>query len=325
MKKNLLGVLTLTLLLTGCGKIPKLENGQEVVAEIDGKSFAVEELYDDMKVTYGTTFLVNMIDNYIADKEIKTDDDAKAYAESELENLKYQYELYQMDFDDAMKQSGYENEDQLLDEIILQYKKDKVVENYVKKQIKDEEIEEYYNENIFGEITARHILIKPETTSEMTEEQIKEKEEEALNKAKDLIKQLNEGAKFEDLAKEHSADTGSASEGGLIKDFTKSGENSVVAEFWNAASELKDGKYTSEPVKSTFGYHIILRVSQNERPTLKDSKENILDTLAEKKLTDDQNLSVKTWVEIRNDYNLKIVDSDIKKVYDETIKSYEEK
>ena len=323
MKKKILSILTCTLLITGCGKIPKLENGQEVVAEIDGKSFSVEELYDDMKVSYGTSFLVNMIDNHIAEKEIETDDDAKVYAETELENLKYQYELYQMNFDDAMKQSGYESEDELLEEIILQYKKDKVVENYVKDGIKDEEIEEYYNENIFGEITARHILIKPETTSEMNDEEIKTKEEEALNKAKDLINELNEGANFEELAKEHSDDTGSATEGGLIKDFTKAGENSVVEEFWNASSELKDGEYTSEPVKSTYGYHIILRVSQKERPTLKDSKENILDTLAEKKLTEDQNLSVKTWVEIRKKYNLNIVDSELKKVYNETIENYE--
>ena len=117
------------LLLTGCGKIPKLENGEEVVAELDGKSFTANELYDDLKTSYGTTFLVNMIDNYIANEEIETDDSAREYAKNELENLKKQYELYQMDFDSAMKQAGYQTEDQLLDEIILQYKKDKVVKN----------------------------------------------------------------------------------------------------------------------------------------------------------------------------------------------------
>ena len=74
-----------------------------------------------------------------------------------------------------MKQAGYETEDQLLDEIILQYKKDKVVEKYAEEQITDEEVENYYNENIFGEITAKHILIKPETTSTMSDEEKKSK------------------------------------------------------------------------------------------------------------------------------------------------------
>lgn len=322
MKKKLLTIIACSLLLTGCGKIPKLENGEEVIAEIDGKSFTANELYNDLKNSSGTSFLVNMIDNHIANEEIETDDAAKEFAKTELENLKYQYELYQMDFETAMKQAGYESEDKLLEEIILQYKKDKVVENYAKEQIEDSEVQKYYDENIFGEITAKHILIKPETTSNMSDEEKKAKEEEALNYAKGLINQLNDGANFEDLAKEHSADTGSASEGGLIKDFTKVGENSVVPEFWNAAAELKDGEYTSEPVKSSFGYHIILRVSQNERPSLDDTKDDILTTLVENQLQADQNLSAKYWADIRKKYNLNIIDSDLKKVYDDTISSY---
>lgn len=323
MKKKLLSIIACTLLLTGCGKIPKLENGEEVIAELNGKSFTANDLYKDLKNSYGASLLVNMIDNHIAETEIETDDDAKEYAKTELENLKYQYELYQMDFEAALKQAGYESEDQLLDEIILQYKKDKVVENFAKEQINDDEVQKYYDENIFGEITARHILIKPETTSNMSDEEKKEKENEALNKAKDLINQLNDGANFEELAKEHSADEGSASEGGLIKDFTKVGETSVVEEFWNAANDLKDGEYTSEPVKSQFGYHIILKVSQNERPSLDDVKDNILTTLVENKLQEDKNLSAKYWADIRKKYNLNIIDSDIKKVYDDTVASYE--
>lgn len=323
MKKKLLSIIACTLLITGCGKIPKLENGEEVVAELDGKSFTANDLYEDLKTSYGTSNLVNMIDNFIANKEIETDDSAKEYAKTELENLKYQYELYQMDFDAALKQAGYESEDGLLDEIILQYKKDKVVENYAKEQISDEEVENYYNENIFGEITAKHILITPDTTNDMSDDDKKAKEEEALNKARDLINQLNDGANFDDLAKEHSDDTGSASEGGLIKDFTKAGENSVVEEFWNAANDLKDGEYTSEPVKSSFGYHIILKVSQNERPSLESTKDDILDTLVEKKLQNDGNLSAKYWAKIREKYNLNIIDSDIKQVYNDTIKNYE--
>lgn len=323
MKKNLLSVLACLFLITGCGTIPKLENGEEVVAEIDGKSFTADELYQDLKNSYGTSALVNMIDNEIAEKEIETNEDAKEYAQTELENLKYQYELYQMDFDAALKQANYESEDELLDEIILQYKKDKVVENYIKDQLTDEEIENYYNENIFGEMSAKHILIMPDVTSDMSDDEKAMKENEALSKAKELITKLNEGADFDTLAKENSEDQGSASQGGLISGFTKTGTNSVVAEFWDAAYNLKDGEYTSEPVKSTYGYHIILKVSQNERPSLEDSKDDILDTLAEQKLTADSNLSATAWAEIRKNYKLNIIDSDMKKIYDETIENYE--
>jgi foldase protein PrsA len=329
MKKLLLIGLT-AIILTGCKKIPKLENGQEVVARIDKKDFTAEELYQDIKKVYGTSNLVNMIDNYIANKEIKTDDIANEYAANQLANLKAQYELYGYDFESALKEAGYESEEDLLPEMVLQYKKDQVVLNYIKDTLEDEEIETYYNDNIFGPITAKHILITADVTDEMTEEEKSAKEEEALNKAKDIINQLGEvskeelDTKFNELVQEHSDDTGSVSANGLITDFTKIGENAVDEAFWDASYELKDNEYTTVPVKSAYGYHIILKVSAEERPTLKESKSTIKDLLATEKLGADSNLSVKLWAEIREKYNLEIFDTEIKYSYDETIKSYEE-
>jgi peptidyl-prolyl cis-trans isomerase C len=86
------------------------------------------------------------------------------------------------------------------------------------------------------EYRARHILV--------------EKEEDA----KALITQLKAGAKFEDLAKKNSKDTGSAENGGDL-DFAKA--ESYVPEFGSALTKLKKGELTEVPVKSQFGYHII--------------------------------------------------------------------
>ena len=86
------------------------------------------------------------------------------------------------------------------------------------------------------EYKARHILV--------------EKEDEA----KALIAQIKGGAKFEDLAKANSKDTGSAANGGDL-DFAK--PESYVPEFGGALTKLKKGEMTEVPVKSQFGYHII--------------------------------------------------------------------
>jgi peptidyl-prolyl cis-trans isomerase C len=86
------------------------------------------------------------------------------------------------------------------------------------------------------EYRARHILV--------------EKEEDA----KALIAQIKAGAKFEDLAKKNSKDTGSAENGGDL-DFAK--PESYVPEFGAALVKLKKGEMTDEPVKSQFGWHII--------------------------------------------------------------------
>lgn len=77
-----------------------------------------------------------------------------------------------------------------------------------------------------------------------------EKEDEA----KDLIKQIKGGAKFEDLAKKHSKDPGSGANGGDL-DFAKA--DAYVPEFSKAMTGLKKGEMTEAPVKSQFGFHII--------------------------------------------------------------------
>ena len=315
MKKKILmlslcGVLLLT---AGCTKIPKMQDGKEVVASIEGKEFATEDLYAEMKKQYGTTALVNMVDTYITDKEVETDQTAKDYANTQISYLKQQYGN---NFQTVLANAGYANEDALRDAIISDYKKNKVVEKYLKEHLSEDEIKDYYEKEIFGEMTAKHILIKPDTTDGATDEEKAAAETAAYDKAKDLINQLNNGADFDTLAKENSADTASAENGGLIADFTK---DEVVSEFWNATANLEDGKYTTEPVKSTYGYHIILRVSQKEKPSLDDVKEDIKKALTEKKMSSDSNITQKTWAQIRKDYNLNIVDTDIKAIYDQTI------
>lgn len=305
------------LIVTGCGYKAKLSNGKEVAASIEGKEITAEDLYNELKKQYGISTLINTIDGFIANKEIKTDADAKNYVDAQIKSLRAQYEQNGQDFATVLINAGYANENELKDVIMLDYKKNKVVKNYLKTTITDKQIDTYYKDEIFGAITVRHILIKPETTADMSTDEKEKAEEKALNEAKDLIKQLDKGAKFEDLAKKHSDDEGTASEGGLFADFTK---DSVVSEFWDASAKLKDGKYTSSPVKSAYGYHIILRVSQKNKPKLADVKDDIIDKLVSIKLKE-ENAADKAWVEIRKKYKLDIADTSLKSKYNTSIKT----
>lgn len=87
------------------------------------------------------------------------------------------------------------------------------------------------------QVSARHILVETE------------------DEAKDIIKQLDDGADFASLAEEYSTDKGSATQGGSLGYFTK---EQMVQEFSDAAFSTPVGSYTETPVKSQFGYHIIL-------------------------------------------------------------------
>ena len=142
-----------------------------------------------------------MVDEFILNKEYKTDEDAETYAESQLESYKSSYESYGMDFNEALKQANYDGEDDFKNSLILDYKKQTATEDYIKDNLKDSEIKDYYDKNIFGDIEVRHILISPNTNDDMTDKEKDEAEKKAKKEAEDIIKKLNEGEKFSNLPK----------------------------------------------------------------------------------------------------------------------------
>lgn len=332
-KKQSLSVITAVLLiLIGCvisacyfkfikyGKhSTKLQDGKEVVASIDGFSVTADDVYAELKGQYGVSVVINKIDDAIADQEIKDNKDAEEYANNQIKAIKAQYKQANLNFEEALAGSGYKDEETLKKAIISDYKKNIVLTNFIKDSLTDSEINKYYDENISGEMTVRHILVKPVVTDGMTEEEQKNAEEEAFQKASDLINQLNNGADFETLAKENSDDVGTASQGGLLANFTKTG---VVSEFYNASKELNDGEYTKEPVKTTYGYHVILKVSENEKPKLDSVIDDIKEKLASTKLQENQSLSVTGWDDIRKKHNISFNDSAIQDAYNKVMNQY---
>ena len=70
-----------------------------------------------------------------------------------------------------------------------------------------------------------------------------------------IIEELNNGGNFKELAKQYST-CSSKKRGGSLGEF---GRGQMVKEFEKAAFALQPGEYTKEPVKTQFGYHIILR------------------------------------------------------------------
>ena len=314
-------LLVVTIYLALSKQVPKLKDGSEVVASIKGYDITADDLYQELKKDNGTTAVTKLIDTYIADKEVEFKDEDEEYVDNVIEYYKQYAEYYGVSFEDFLKQyvgiSSIETEDEFREYVKADYKKSRAVVKYIGEQLTDEEIQDYYDENYSEKMSVKHILI--EANEDVTEE-------EALNEAKDLIKQLDEvkddsdklNDLFKDLAYNHSADSTYSSEG-LIENFTK---KDVVPEFWDASYNLKDGEYTSEPVKTEYGYHIILKVSSESQEKLEDIKDDVIKALAESKLSSDQTLQVTAWDELRNKYNLKINDSDIKTNYNNTIDSY---
>jgi peptidyl-prolyl cis-trans isomerase C len=111
------------------------------------------------------------------------------------------------------------------------------------------------NKSEFESASARHILIRFKGSPVQLKEGQKDlTEEEALAKVNDLKKQIDAGGDFAKLAKENSDDQGSGANGGDLGTFKR---GQMVPAFEKAAFEQPVGK-VGEPIKTQFGYHLIL-------------------------------------------------------------------
>lgn len=131
------------------------------------------------------------------------------------------------------------------------------------------------------EYKARHILVKSEA------------------EAKDIIAKLKTNSgQFDKLAKEKSEDAGSRNGGGELGWFDPHG---MVPEFGAAVAKLEKGKFTLEPVKTQYGYHVILLEDTRSQPipTIEQVKPQLSKQVQQqnmKKLIDD--LMSKAKIEI---------------------------
>ena len=300
--------------------IPTLKDGTQVIASIDGKKFTTENLYDKIKNVSGHNALIELIDEYIMNKEIKDTSDVESYADEQVKSLKANYGD---DWANFLAYYNFADDEALRNYFIKDTMRSDIAKDYIKKnEITDKEIKTYYDKEIEGALSVRYVLLQPINNDTMTSEEVKEEEKKAETRAKEVITKLKNGEKFEDLAKEYSDDSSTASNGGLYENILK---QDVVEEFWNAAKALKDGAYTTSPVKSSYGYFVILRISQGEKPSLEDSKDQILEAILKKQLEEDTSLINKIWVKIRESYNLDIVDTDLKDAYDKVVKDLNQK
>lgn len=316
----LIGALLLSLSVK---RIPKNSDGEEIIATLNGKKITANELYESLKESYGTDTLINLIDTYIADKEVTVTDEDEEYVQEVVDYYKEYAEYYGTDLATFLASyvglNGVETEEDFFDYVLADYKKTLAVQQFIGDKASEEELKEYYKENYSDSLTVKHILIEVDSEAEDQEAA----EQEAYDKAVSLIKKLNKADSddlndtFDELAENNSDDTATYSDGGLIEDFTK---NDVVEEFWDASYELEDGELTQEPIKTTYGYHIILKVSSTPVEEYKDIKDDVKAAYAESLLSNDSTLQVTAWDELRSQYKMSIKDDFIKALYKSTVK-----
>lgn len=300
-----------TLTLCGCGKIPTLSNGDEAVVTSDSGNISANELYEKIKNTYGRDVLIEMIDTMILEAKYDENDDEKEYIDEQIAQVKQSAEQNGVTFDYLLSYYGM-SEDDLTNNARLLYRRNLAVYEYLENELTDKEINNYYKDEVYGDINVKHIMIAPESLDGMTTSEKEKAEKGAEKKAKEIIKKLNNNEKWSDLVKEYSDDENTKDNDGNLGWFN-TGE--MQEDFEKKAFALKKGEYTKTPAKTSYGYHIILKVDEKEKPSLEKAKDTIKETLVTEKLNNDTTLYNKTLEKIRKDANLEIIDSELKKQY----------
>ena len=320
MKKKLLICLAVLGLTSGCGKVSTLPNGDDALVSFSNTNLGISagDLYSEVKGT-ALSKLIDMIDTKILlDKYPDKSSDADKYVNEQYDLIKNSFKDDKGKFDEeSLKEQiyayyGITDIDKFKDIIRLNYYRTEAVNDYAKKSVTDKQIQKYYDENVYGDISCKHILITPAVTDDMSDEDKTKADKEALQKAKDIIKKLKNGESFDDLAKEYSDDTSNKDKGGDLGYFNT---GDMLEEFEKAAFALKKGKYTTTPVKTKYGYHIILKTDEKEKPSLEDKKEEIINTLVSEAKSNDTALSINALVELRKEYGMNIEDDEMSKLY----------
>ena len=181
---------------------------------------------------------------------------------------------------------------------ILKKNKDQIMakywlNNFLENNTSEEKIQEFYtkyleNFKTFQEFNASHILVK--------------EEDEALQ----IIEKLKIKSEFSKLAKSYSIGPSKKNGGNL--GWFRSGQ--MVKEFEEAVLKLKKGKITKKPVKTKFGYHIIMLndIRDSQPKKINDIKQQIVKRIKQNSLS---NLEK----QLRKNKIIKI--SDFKKVVQE--------
>ena len=302
----------LVLTVTGCGKKAELDDNKTAVS-LKGIKITATDYYNEIKKS-NISKLVDMIDHQLFDEKYESNDEEDQAVEEQINQLKESYK------DDTTFQSviqqyfGVNSEDELEDMLRLEYKRNEAVEDYVADNLTDKEIQDYYDKNIIGDIKASHILITPDVDSDATDEEKEKAENKAKKEAERIIKKLDEGEDFAKLAEEYSDDEATAKNGGDLDYFNT---DDMDENFMDAVKKLDNDEYTKEPVKTQYGYHIILKVDQKEKPKLKEVKDSIKETLANNKLNNNSTLHYETLMDIREENNIKWNDDELEKQYNE--------
>lgn len=297
-------------------RIATLKDGTQPILTVNNTTYTADDLYNDMKDTYSINILINSLDKRILDEKYKEDNAMNDSVKKTAEYYYSMYEQYQnITKEQFLENNGFKSEKEFLEYLKLDYRRNLYYDEYVKNLINEKDIEKYYKDEVFGDVNSKHILVS--VSKDDTSENEKElSDEDAKKLANEIIDKLNKGTSWDDVINEYKDKITNEDLG--YRAFNASLDTAYIKEMKN----LKVNTYSKTPILSSYGYHIVYKIDQKDKPELKNVKEDIITILAEEKKNNDNNLYQKALINLRKEAKLEFKDTDLGEKYNKYISAY---
>lgn len=297
-------------------RIATLKDGTQPILTVNNTTYTADDLYNDMKDTYSINILINSLDKMILDKKYKEDNEMNDSVKKTAEYYYSMYEQYQnITKEQFLENNGFKSEKEFLEYLKLDYRRNLYYDEYVKNLINEKDIEKYYKDEVFGDVNSKHILVS--VSKDDTSENEKDlSDEDAKKLANEIIDKLNKGTSWDDVINEYKDKITNEDLG--YRAFNASLDTAYIKEMKN----LKVNTYSKTPILSSYGYHIVYKIDQKDKPELKNVKEDIITILAEEKKNNDNNLYQKALINLRKEAKLEFKDTDLGEKYNKYISAY---
>ena len=287
-----------------------------VEAFVSGKFITEGKLYNKMKNYFSIELVLENVDTEILNKKYKLSEEDFNELKETADTYIEQYEMYGYTQEEFLEQNVFESYDSFVEYLSLDYKRSLYVYDYLETKLEENAVKNYYDEHAFGTVNTKHILVKTSDTMD---------DAQALALANDIISRLNGGEDFDTLATEY---TTNYADNVITEDLGEMGAFDNLEEAYvNGMKDLEAGKYSTEPVKTSYGYHVIYCVDRTEKTEEISSsdKMEIVDILAQEAgITLDEATYYKALIQMREEAGLKFFDKDFKEKYEEYCEPYVE-
>lgn len=291
-------------------KIAELKDGTQPVAYLGDKAITADDLYADMKKQYSVSLLIDLIDDDILTEKYPETNEMKEDVEKTATYWFNTYNSYYgYDEETFLSKNGFSNRQAFIDYLTLDHRRNLYYEEYLKKQFTDKDIEKYYESNVVGDIDTKHMLVVVDESKGLSDADAK-----AL--AEEIISKLNNGASWDEVKEEYK-DKITAEDLGY-QSFDASLDSAYVAEM----RSLENGTYSKTPIKSSYGYHVVYRIDQKEKPALNDVKDAIIEQLGNELESKDTDIRYKALIAMREEAKLKFTDEDLESKYNKYVSNY---